>query len=174
MPLAGDHDDVPGLRDRNRALDRGGAIRLDLDARPGAGQDLGDDRVGILAAWVVGCDDRDIGELGGDPAHDRPLPPVAVAAAAEHAHDAVGRDLARRVQDVLERLGLVRVVDDDCERLARIDRLEPSRHSAECRDTVRDRLVVDRQQARDGDGGKDVFDVEPAAEVRPQLNPARA
>src|SRR5512133_255934 len=98
------------MRDRNRALDRGGAIRLDLDPRPGAGQNLGDDRVGILAPWVVGGDDRNIGALGGDPAHDRPLPPVAVAAAAEYADDTVGRDLARRAQDVLERVGLVRVV----------------------------------------------------------------
>ena len=43
------------------------AVGLDLELRR-AGEDLVDDRARILAARVVGGDDRDVGELGGDAA----------------------------------------------------------------------------------------------------------
>ena len=93
--------------------------------------DLGDDRLGILAARVVGGDDRDVGELGGELAHQRPLAAVAVAAGTDDDDDAVPvRELARRAQHLLERVGLVRVVDDDVERLAGVDRLEAAGHAA--------------------------------------------
>ena len=58
------------------------------------GQDLGDDRVRILAARVVGRDDHAVGELLGHRAHQRALGAIAVAAAAED-DDAGGRASAR-------------------------------------------------------------------------------
>ena len=70
----------------------------------------------------------------GDPAHERALAAVAVAAAAEDAeHARRGAMLARGAQDVLQRVGRVRVVDDDREVLALVDRLEAPRHLADGR-----------------------------------------
>ena len=56
-------------------------------------------------------------------------------------------ELARGAQHVLERVGLVRVVDDHLERLALVDRLEPPRHAAHRLEPARDRLVVDARAA---------------------------
>ena len=52
--------------------------------------DVVDDGLGILGARIVGRHDGQVGELRGDPAHERPLAPVPVAAAAEH-HDQPAR-----------------------------------------------------------------------------------
>src|SRR5207237_1067523 len=70
-----------------------------------AGGDLRDDRVRILGARVVRRDPRAVGQAGGDLAHDRPLRPVAVAATAEDDAEPPGRDLARRRQHPLQRVG---------------------------------------------------------------------
>ena len=46
----------------------------------------------VLAAGVVGGEHGEVGEAGGDRAHDGPLRPVPVAAAAEdHDHASVAR-----------------------------------------------------------------------------------
>src|SRR5215208_1789615 len=103
--------------------DGGPAVDLDQEpARPGAAGhplgDLGDDRLRDLGAGVVGGDHGHVGQPPGDLAHERPLGPVAVAAAAEdHDHPAAG-DRPGRPQDVVERVGSVGVVDQDGERLA--------------------------------------------------------
>ena len=62
-----------------------------------------------------------------DLAHHRPLAAVAVAARADDDDQPPRGHLARREQHLLQRIGLVRVVDDDAERLARVDRLEAAR-----------------------------------------------
>ena len=103
----------PGLRLGERELDRGAAVELDLEPAERAGGDLGGDRGRILAARVVGGEDRAVGELGDDAAHQRPLRPVAVAARAEDDDEPSLAQLARpRAQHVLERVRRVRVVDD--------------------------------------------------------------
>ncbi len=114
-----------------READGRAAIDLDEDRRVAgrardAGEDLLEDRFRLLRARVVGRDDREIGSLGADAAHQRPLVAVAVAAAAEDADDAFAGQLSRRDQDVLERIWRVRVVDEYPERLALVDRLEPA------------------------------------------------
>ena len=97
-----------------RAPARIASARSPISRAPGrAGQDLGADRLGLLAARIVVGDDDVIGERGGDPAHDRPLALVAVAAAAEHAHEPARRERAQRLERGRQRVGLVRVVDDD-------------------------------------------------------------
>jgi len=55
-----------------------------------AGDDLGNDLIGILCARVVGSDDDLVGQFGCDPAHDGALGAVSVAAAAEHRQDLAG------------------------------------------------------------------------------------
>src|SRR5204862_7949750 len=53
VPLAGDQDDVTVTGDSNRALDRGGPVRLDFDFAGDSTEHLVDDRLRVLAAWVV-------------------------------------------------------------------------------------------------------------------------
>ena len=64
------------------------------------------------------------------------------------------------------------VIDDDCERLARLDRLEPAGNALERLHTGCDRVVLDSEQPRDGDGREHVLDVETAAQLRPELDPS--
>ena len=99
---------------------------------------------------------------------------VAVAAAAEDAEHAAGRQVARGAQHVLERAGLVRVVDDDGERLALVDGLEAAGDALDAGHALGDRLVGDVEQQRDGDRAEDVLDVEAAAQPRLELDSARA
>ena len=94
VPLAGDHDDVAVLGERDRARDRAPPVRVDLDVHAGSLEHVLDDRERLLGARVVGRHDRDVGELGGDLAHERPLAAVAVAARAEDDDDATGPEPA--------------------------------------------------------------------------------
>src|SRR3954467_3509857 len=87
VALAGDDDDVALVRDGDRAPDRLAAVEHDLGIRPGARDDLRDDPLGVLGARVVGGDDRQVGELGRDAAHERALAAVAAPARAEDADD---------------------------------------------------------------------------------------
>ena len=136
--------------------------------RPGghARQDVVDDGLRLLGARVVGGDDRAVGEPGGDLAHDRALGAVAVAAAAEDDREApvVRRQLARRSQGLVEGVGLVGVVDQDGERLAGVDELEPPRHRRHAGEAQGD--LGRRQAGHHGRGGRaeGVADVETAGE----------
>ncbi len=92
VALAGDDHDVAG---RGRAPTARAAIASaavgEWSSRPVASacrRDLGDDRLGILRARVVGGHDHDVGQPRGDLAHQRALAAVAVAAGAEHADHA--------------------------------------------------------------------------------------
>ena len=124
----------PGSASPERERDRRPAVGLDLDPRAARADplaDLGDDRLRVLRARVVGGDHGEVGEPVGDRPHQRALLAVAVAAAAEDADQPPVRrgDLPRRDEHVLERVGGVGVVDEDRERLALVDRLEAARHA---------------------------------------------
>src|SRR4029079_12885910 len=131
-----------------RGCDRGLAVGLDLPIAGHPSENLIDDRLRVFAPRVVGRDDRGVGEAGDDVAHERPLAPVAVPAAAEDADEAAGCDLARLCQDVLERLRRVRVVDEDRERLTLVHSLEPARNPGHVLDAGGDRLRLAPQTAR--------------------------
>ena len=63
VALAGDHDDVAGPRELDRARDRRPAVGVALDVRRTGrdpGEDLVDDRLRRLGARVVRGDDRDV------------------------------------------------------------------------------------------------------------------
>ena len=137
---------------RTPARDRLGPV-ADLARAGRAGQDLGADRRRLLAARVVVGDDDDVGLLDGDAAHDRPLAPVAIAAAAEHADEAAGGEGPQRIERRRERLGLVRVVDDGEAAALLADDLEPALHARQCCHGVDGRS---RLGARgDGEAGRD-------------------
>src|SRR3954454_16288317 len=168
VALARDHEHVAGLGHVDRLLDRRAAVDLDLDAARAALEDRVDDRVRVLAAGVVGGDERDVRTLARDRAHERALGAVAVAAGAEDDDEAVLRERPGRTQDVVERVGGVGVVDEDRERLALVDRLEAARDAGRMRQGIRDRVVVDPEGADGGDRAQDVQDVEPAGQRRAQ------
>ena len=97
-------------------------------------EDLVDDGKGILGARVVGRDDHTVGQPRRDLSHERALAAVPVAPAAEHASEPPAADLARRGQHALERVGCVRVVDQNGERLTLVHGLEPARDSSQVLD----------------------------------------
>src|SRR5205823_884962 len=164
VSLAGDNDDVG----RGGAVDGVGdgvAAVLDrLDVRAGdAGHDLLDDRLRILAAGVVAGDDDAVGHARGDLPHLRALPLVAVAAAAEDdPQPALRREVAHGGEELLQRVGLVSVVDDDGGGVGRqrADILEAAAHRGQRANALLDGARVDA----DGDGRAD--GAEPVVEVR--------
>ena len=113
----------------------------------------------------------DVGEPGGDRAHDRPLAGVAVAAGAEDDDDLPVGERAQGGEHGLDRVGLVGVVDDHGEVLAGVDPLQPARHSPAGRDAARDLVRVEAGQRRRGDRGERVGDVEGAGDGHPGVDP---
>jgi len=172
VALTGDHDDVPLPRQRERALDRSRTVGLAVQLGPL--QDLSDDCVWILAARVVRGHDRDVGELTGDSAHQRTFRPITIAPAAEDADHTAAGELARSLEHVLERLRLVRVVDDDGERLPLVDRFEPARNAREALDPGSNRVVLDLQEPAKRHSREHVLDVEAPAKPRTKLESAGA
>ena len=130
VAFAGDQHHVARAGPRHRVPDRRAAVG-DLDhlrrlRRPaaGPGQDLAADRRGILAARVVVGDDDQIGQLGGDPAHRRPLAGVALATGAEHHRQPAVRP-QQGGQHRAQRARLVGVVDQREKILAAVDLFQP-------------------------------------------------
>ena len=147
-----------------RRCDGRGAVGLDVLVAGHAGEDLLDDRGRLLAARVVGRDDRAVGEAAHDLAHQRALGAVAVAAAAEDAEKPSRREAACLGEHVLESLRRVRVVDEYRERLALVHRLEAPGHAGQVLDAPDDRVVLDPEQACGRDRPEDVLDVEAPAQ----------
>jgi hypothetical protein len=174
VTLAGDDDDVAFARFLERLRDRASAVRLHLHGSGDTGEDLGDDRLGILTARIVRGDDGHVGKARGDRAHQRTLAPVPIAAAAEHTDQPAVRQRAGLVQHRLEGTRLVRVVDQHGEGLALVDGLEAAGHSGEMLDALRDRCIVDPEQSRRGRGAEDVLHVEAAAQAGPELEAGEA
>ena len=74
---------------------------------------------------IVGGDDHAVRQSRRDLPHQRPLAAVTIAAAAEHDMQRPS-SAPRRREDVFERVGRVRVVDENGERLSFVDGLEAS------------------------------------------------
>ena len=99
-----------------------------------------------------------------DRPHQRALAAVAVAACPEDADQPACAELAGGLQHDVERVGRVRVVDDDGERLALVDRLEPPRHARHPAHALGDRVVVDVEEDPRRDRAEHVLDVEDPAQ----------
>ena len=154
MALSGDHDDVARLGERQRTLDRGAPIGIHLDVHAGSLQHLCDDRHRLLGARVVGCDDDDVGVLDCDTAHERALSPVAVSPRSENDDDSTLSEPTRGSKNGLQRIGSVRVVNEDGERLSLVDGLESPRNAGHVRDPRRDRVLVEVEKKAGGDGAE--------------------
>ncbi len=112
MTFSGDDENIPRSELGNRRADRLGAV-ADLARIGGRGEDGGADRRGVLGAWIVVGDDDGVGLLAGDGAHHRPLARIAVAARADDDEEPPGGIGPQGVEHMGERIGLVRIVDDD-------------------------------------------------------------
>ena len=150
MALAGEEQRVAGPRLAQRRRDGQPPVgNTQSRHRAHALLHIVDDRVRILRARVVRRHHGQIGELGGQLAHDRALAPVAVAATAEHHDDAARCERAQCTERALERIGRVRVVTQyGTGTIA--DELHPPGHLWRRRESCRhlgDR-VIQRQRAR--------------------------
>ncbi len=170
VTLARDHHDVAGHGGAERDPDGGAAVELDGDLAVAA-HERGEHRVGdglrILVARVVGGQHHDVGAAGRGRAHERPLGGVALAAAAEHEdHPAsITGEVMGRTQHRVELLRGVRVVDENREGLAFLDRLgaaaDPRRAHA-----VGDGVETEPDRACGRGRGEDVPHVEAPDERR--------
>ena len=132
VALAAQGDHIAGLRVVHRPVDGlhpvadhlvGGTAALQ------ARQDVGDDGLRVLGPGVVGGHHHEVRQLRRHAAHDGPLGPVPVAAAAEQGHGAALGKALHGAEDVLQAVRGVGVVDQDRVVLSRRgDHLHPPLH----------------------------------------------
>ena len=116
VPFAGDDDDVARLGKFDRARDRLRAIgNLFVAIGTKTFLGIGNDRVGIFLPWIIGSDDAEVGVFVGHARHERPLLFVAVAAAAKNNDQFSWRKFARGFENIQQRVGRMRVIDEDLE-----------------------------------------------------------
>ena len=133
------------LRDpRSPSAERDGAPPVGLDHEPA----MRVRRFTISAMIAAGSSLRGLSEVttatsracGGRLAHARSLGAIPVPAGAEDEHHAMPAATSRAASStLLEAIGRVGVVDDDAERLALVDRLEPPWHRSSVADARHDR-----------------------------------
>ncbi len=124
VALAGDHQRVVGT-ERGDAETDGFRTVADLARIGRALKHFAPDRGRIFRARIVVRHDDGIGVARGGRGHQRPLAPVAVAAAAEDDMQTVFDVGPERQKDGLDRIGRVRVIDIDGSAGARLgDELE--------------------------------------------------
>ena len=125
---------------------------------------------GLLRARVVVGHDDHVGEPRGEVAHERPLAGVSVAAGPEDHDQPAVRERSQALEGGPDGVGLVCVVDDDRERLARVDPLEPARDPAAGGHRRSHRPGVQPGLAAGRHGGQRVAHVEGARERDPGLD----
>src|SRR5436305_5348867 len=123
VAFAGDQERVARLQGLDRDPDRGSAI-ADVLGSFGSAQDRGTDRVRIFAAGIVIGDDDIVGILRRDRAHQRTLAGITVTAGAEYHNEPAPGVRPQRLQCFCQRVGLVRVVDEDRRAVALADALQ--------------------------------------------------
>lgn len=145
VSLAAQQDDVARPRRADRVADCFRPVRNDrvLAFAVNARQDVPDDGGGILVPAVVRRNDHCVRQPRGDASHQPALAAVAVAAAPEQQDDAprtlprTARLAAQPVEgqeQALQRIGRVRIVDENRERCAAgRDTFQPSRDAREPR-----------------------------------------
>ena len=116
MPLSSQHDHVPRARLGQGPADglRTVGLHVALGVHPlHARQDILDDILRPLGAWVVRGDHHQVSQLGGHRPHEGALAPVPVSAAAEHTDQPARSEVPGGGKDVLQGIRRVGIVDDD-------------------------------------------------------------
>ncbi len=116
----------------------------------------------IFVERIVGADDDEVGQVSRHPTHRRAVGRIALASVAEDDHQLSRGVWAQRQQGVLKRLGRVREVDDDQERLTAVDPLHPAVDWRQLGRGGRDVLGRGAQLERDRRRREPVQDIEPA------------
>ncbi len=158
----------PGCNSATAA--RMASARSPISRAPGAARhDRRTNGGGIFAARIVVGDDDAVGALGGDLAHDRALAGVAVAAGAEHDDQLAPRVGPHRDQDLFERIGFVRIVDEDRRPVLLAHQFQPSLRAFELFE--RGERLGRVGSGADGEAGGDqrVLDLEFADQRQPQF-----
>src|SRR5437667_4325878 len=113
VTLARNQYNVSWTRERNGAIDRLGAINhFFIPIRAKALFDLGDNRIRIFLARIIGGDDGIVSKAICHLGHQRALLPVAIAAAAKNGNQTLRGEFAKSIQNVAERVGRMRVIDE--------------------------------------------------------------
>src|SRR5690606_4200368 len=129
VPLAGHNQRVAGPQQCNRLVDRLAPV-ADLDRARRGRQDGGPYLGWHFRTRIVVGDNHDIRQSGGDFAHDGSLAAVTISAAAEDDDNAAGGEGPHRSQNVLQRIGLMRVVHiDGCPFGSRPDKIQATRRA---------------------------------------------
>ena len=132
MTLAGDHQRVAAAQHADGDADRLRAI-ADFARAWRGGQNGGADGGGLLGARVVVGDDDDVGAASGDRPHHRAFAGIAVAAATEHHDQASLHERTQRREGLFQRVGLVRVIDEDRGAASFADAFQPARRALQHR-----------------------------------------
>ncbi len=125
---------------------------------------------------LVGQHDQPAAQAG-HVAHRRSLDAVSIAGRAEDRDQspaAMRGDGGQLVEDLGQRIGGVRVVDDDDERLPGVDALHPAGHALDAFQARPDRGRLEVERLTDGHGRSGVVGVEAAGQMeRERAVPAR-
>ncbi len=132
----------------------------------GAVRDRLVDRARVLEPRVLVGHHHEVGELGRDTAHRCALGGIALPRRAEHDDEPARSERAEDLEHLAQRVGRVRVVDDDGERLAGIDPLHPARHAGRVRAAPTRRDATSSPSASIAPKrGQRIRDVEPARQA---------
>ncbi len=161
MALARDHHAVVAPGRGQRAANCTLAVVNDLDFARDALPDLSDDARRVFVPGIVVGDDDHVGKTRRDFPHQRPLAPIAVPAATEHAEQPSRGDFTARAKQVFKRLRGMRVVND-CATPGGGDALHPPAHRVDAPEQRRGFLKSRTLRNQRGSGGKQVGGVETA------------
>ena len=174
VTLADDSDQVALLRMIHRVVQCVQTVRdfHELGVRIAlvhAHADVGEDVLHLLKAVVVLGEDGEVGHLGADLAHAVAAQLGAVAAAAEHHHEAVGLVGPQGGQQALGGDLVVGVVQQDGELPADGHQLDAALDHAAAQALV-DGLIRQAQHLAHGEGSQRVVDAELAGHIDPDVH----
>jgi hypothetical protein len=142
----------------------------------GATRDLVEDRLAVLAAWVLVGHDDDARPLAGDAAHLRALGGVALAGRPEDRDQSAATSRCRRREEVehrRQRRGAVGEIDHHAEGLAEVDPFHAPRDDVDARQSLADTHGLEAERLAERDHRERVVDVEATRQVEIDRRVAR-
>ena len=142
VAFAAEEHGIAGSRDCDRMLDGAGAVRIGPDFGfqcfgCKSLNHIGEDRIWIFAARVVGCENNLIGPMLDGLRHFGTFAAITVAAAAKEDNQSTTNKRTCRSKHGFERIGCVRIIDKDMKRRRRMHRLGTSHNAMKVADPSR-------------------------------------
>ena len=132
VALAGDDQHIACANHAHSVSDGLTTIR-NVDGAGRSRQDRGANGGGIFGTRIVVRHDDNVGVARGDVAHDGALASIAIAAATEHDDKATCRQRTQGGEHFFERIGLMRIIDEDWRALSLANLLQTTRRSLQMR-----------------------------------------